>query len=260
MRIPSTFLIGCFVFLCLTGCVSYEQLVNYGEDFPNPPKVEINNPPDIRIKANDVLGIKVFCSETALAAPFNMSFSPQGDNYMSLESMQLSGYLVGEEGGIDFPVLGYLKLEGMTISEAKDFLIEQLKAHLKDPVVNLRLLNFRVTVSGEVRNPGSFHIVDERVSLPDALAFAGDLTDYADRRNILLVREEGGVRRLEEINLQSAGFFKSEFYYLKQNDLIYVRPLKSKAGAIQDQTVKTVSVLSAAATMAAVLVALFKGS
>jgi polysaccharide export outer membrane protein len=241
-----------------TACVSFKELQNYQEDQPDTTQFAIKSLPNIRIQANDVLSIRVFSGEESLAKPFNLTSTQQAEGYMNVESIQLSGYLVNQEGTIDFPVLGTLKLEGMSISEAKQFLLEQLKAHLKDAVVNMRLLNFRVTVSGEVRNPGAFNIYNERVSLLDALALAGDLTDYADRKNILLIREKDGVRSMHPINLKSASFFQSEFYYLKQNDLIYVRPLKQKAGAVEDQTSKAVPILSALGTLAAILIALFK--
>jgi polysaccharide biosynthesis/export protein len=257
MRILSIFL-GAFIVLSLTtSCVVHKQLLSYQESLPDTTLMSPNKLPRIRIQANDVLGIKIFSTEMELAAPFNVTSSQHGDSFINIESIQLSGYLVDQEGVISFPVLGNLKLEGLSISEARDTIVERLKLHLKDPIVNIRLLNFRVTVSGEVRNPGSFNIINERISLLDALALAGDLTDYADRKDVLLVREMDGVQSLNRINLQTANFFQSEFYYLKQNDLIYVKPIKAKAGAIQDQTSKTVPILTAAATVAAVLIALF---
>jgi polysaccharide biosynthesis/export protein len=251
--------ISAFVLLVmLAGCVSHKQLLNYQENFPGTPEMTINKLPNIRIQPNDVLSIKVFGSEMELVAPFNITSSEQSGSFVNLEAIQLTGFLVNQQGTIDFPVLGKLKLEGLSVTEVKDSLVERLKTYLKDPVVNVRLLNFRVTVSGEVRNPGAFNVVNERISVLDALALAGDLTDYADRRDILLVRESNGVRSLNRINLQSADFFHSEHYFLKQNDLIYVKPLRAKAGAVQDQSSKAVPILSAAATVAAVLIALFK--
>jgi polysaccharide biosynthesis/export protein len=239
-----------------TSCVAYKQLLNYQENFPDKTQMDVSNKPDIRIQPNDVLGIKVFSTELELAAPFNLN-DQLNSNLINIEAIQLNGYLVNQKGEIDFPVLGTLKWQGFSIAEAKESLLLKLEQHLKDPVVNLRLLNFRVTVSGEVRNPGAFTILNERVSLLDALALAGDLTDYADRGDVLLVRENNGVRSLNKINLHSADFFQSEHYYLKQNDLVYVKPIKAKAGAVQDQTSKAVPILTALATIAAVLIALF---
>ena len=242
----------------MSSCISHQQLVNYQENLPDTTLLAPKKLPNIRIQPNDVLGIKVFSTEMELAAPFNLTSPQQSESFFNIESIQLSGYLVNQEGTISFPVLGTLKLEGLSISEAKDSIVKKLKLHLKDPIVNLRLLNFRVTVSGEVRNPGAFNVVNERVSMLDALALAGDMTDYADRKDVLLVRENAGIQSIVHINLQSASIFQSEYYYLRQNDLIYVKPIKAKSGAIEDQTSKTVPILSAAATVAAVLIALFK--
>lgn len=243
--------------LCLTcGCVSYDQLVNYRGDLPNPQNLRIESLPDIKVQPNDVLNIKVHSTDLETAAPFNLNPLEQAGNFVSLETMQFNGYLVDENGVIDFPVLGNIKLQGLTISESKELIKQKLKVHLKDPVVNIRLLNFTVTVTGEVKNPGSFTIVNERISLLDALALAGDLTGHANRGNILLVREKEGIRSLQRIDLQSASFFTSEFYFLKQNDLIYVEPIRAKSGDVQDQTSKTVPVIGVAATLLAIIVSL----
>ncbi|HOY19031.1 MAG TPA: polysaccharide biosynthesis/export family protein [Haliscomenobacter sp.] len=257
MRIFSSLFWVLIVLGLTSSCVSHKQLLNYQENLPDTAFTVPKRLPNIRIQPNDVLGIKVFSTEMELAAPFNVTSSQFSESFINIESIQLSGYLVSQEGTISFPVLGNLKLEGLSISEARDSIVEKLKQHLKDPIVNLRLLNFRVTVSGEVKNPGAFNVINERISLLDALALAGDLTDYADRKDVLLVREVGGVQSLNRINLQTASFFQSEFYYLRQNDLIYVKPIKAKSGAVQDQTSKAVPILTAAATVAAVLIALF---
>jgi polysaccharide export outer membrane protein len=264
----------------LSSCVSHRRLVSYQGDFMDsqanpvvanyygwegkplvnmdPENIPIGPPPKIRIQPNDVLSIKVHSSDVETAAPFNLTPVQEGGGYINVETMQMNGYLVDQQGGIDFPVLGKIVLEGMTISEAKEMVKEKLKVHLKDPVVNMRLLNFTVTVSGEVRSPGSFVIVNERISLPDALALAGDLTDYANRRNVLLVRENGVSRSLHRIDIQSIEFFNSEFYYLKQNDLIYVEPIRAKTGSVQDKSSKTLPVIGTAATLVAVVVALLR--
>lgn len=237
------------------GCVSHNQLVNYQGDIPNPQNIKIENPPGIRIQPNDVLSIKVHSTDLETAAPFNLTPLELGDN-VSVETMQLNGYLVDGYGTVDFPVLGNIEIQNLTISEAKEKIKERLKEHLKDPVVNIRILNFTVTVTGEVNSPGSFTVINERISLLDALALAGDLTGHASRSNVLLVRENNGARSLNRIDLLSAAFFNSEFYYLKQNDLIYVEPIRAKTGDVQDQTSKTVPVIGVAATLLAIIVSL----
>lgn len=251
----------CVLLLFLTvtnGCISYNQLLSYQNDLPDTTRMAIAHLPDIRIQPNDVLSIKVYSTDVETAAPFNLMPVEDGPGVQSLETMQLNGYLVDESGTIDFPVLGTLHLAGNKISEAKALIRDQLKEHLKEPVVHMRLLNFKVTVTGEVQNPGSFTVVNERISLPDALALAGDLTGHANRRNVLLVREKDGYGVFHHIDLQSAEFFYSDFYYLKQNDLIYVEPIRAKTGDVQDQTSKTVPIIGVAATLVAVIIGLVK--
>jgi polysaccharide biosynthesis/export protein len=246
------------VFIAFSGCVSHKQLLNFQEKFPALTQTAMTKMPDIRIQPNDVLGIKVYSTDMDLVVPFNISSPQQNDGYVNIESILLSGFLVDKEGKIDFPVLGRVELKGLSIAEAKDLFLEKLKPYLKDPVVNIRLLNFKVTVSGEVHRPGGFNVFNDRISLLDALALAGDLTDYADRRDVLLVREVDGIQFLNKINLQTAEFFQSDYYYLKQNDLIYVKPIKAKSGAIQDRSSKSAPILSAVATVVAVFIAIFK--
>lgn len=244
--------------LLINGCVSYDKLVSYKEDSLLLDSVVIANAPDIRIQPNDVLNIRVYGSDTKTAAPFNLTPEDAGSFYNDVQLVQLSGYLVDKQGMIDFPVLGTLSVSGKTISEVKKMLNEQLKIHLKDPVVNVRLLNFRITVSGEVLNPGSITIINERITIPEAISMAGDLTEYADRSNVLLVREENGIRTFNRINLQSSKLFQSDFFYLKQNDYLYVEPIPAKAGAVQDQTNKTIPIITAAATLIAVVLSITK--
>ncbi len=250
------FVIGWFLFLSLNGCVSYKQLLSYQDELLDSTVVKRLIPPKIIIQPNDVLSINVHGSDQETAAPFNLE--DQNNFGFSVESVQLSGYLVDEDESIDFPVLGNVKLGGLTTTGAKKRLTELLKDYLKEPVVNIRLLNFRVTVSGEVLSPGSFSVTNERLSIPDALALAGGLTDYANRANILVVREIGEEMILNRVNLQNTDFFTSEYYYLKQNDLIYVEPLKSKAGAVSDQTNKVVPIVSAVGALIAIVVALIQ--
>lgn len=247
--------VAVILFLC-NGCISYDKLTNYQESPAYADSVRITNAPEIRIQPSDVLSIRVFSSDTKSAMPFNITPADVGNNFTSVELIQLSGYLVDKAGTIDFPEIGTMAIAGMTISEVKEFVLEKLKIYLKDPVVNVRLLNFRITIAGEVLNPGSYNILNERVTIPEAISMAGDLTDYADRSNVLIVREENGVRSFHRVNLQTSDLFQSELFYLKQNDYLYIDPINAKAGAIQDQTNKTIPIITAAATLIAVVVSI----
>ncbi len=240
--------------LSLANCVSYEGLVNYGDKTSSSHKIPIENAPKIVIQPYDVLSIKVFASDPEAAKPFNIITDLEGSSGYNIELIQLNGYLVDESGQIDFPTLGKITLKNKTIEEAKTFLLLKLEPFLNNPVVNIRHLNFKVTVSGEVLRPGTFTVFDNRISLPEALSLAGDLSDYANRESILIVREQNGERSFHRVNLLSANLFQSEYFYLKQNDLVYVEPVQAKTGAVRDQTSKTIPVITAAATLIAVIV------
>jgi polysaccharide biosynthesis/export protein len=130
---------------------------------------------------------------------------------------------------LQFPVLGDIKVSGQTKSEVVALLKQKLKYAIKDPIINMRIVNFKVTVQGEVTRPGSFAIASERVTLPEALSLAGDLTIFGKRNNIVLVREINNKKSFNRIDITKADFINSPFYYLSQNDLIYVEPNNAKS-------------------------------
>lgn len=236
----------------LSGCVAKKNLVNFenqGRELPNQQPMK---PVEITLEAGDVVNIEISGSDELTLAPFNASQINNGLN--TLEAIQLTGYLIDKDGFITFPIVGEVNIKDLTVSEAKVKLQRELSDYLKDPVVNVRLLNFRVTVSGEVRSPGQFTVLNERISVPDALALAGGLTDYSNRNAVLLVREENGVRNQVRLDLQDDNFFDSPYYYLKQNDMLYIEPRRYKTGAVPDQTNKILPVLGAITGVAALLV------
>lgn len=164
------------------------------------------------------------------------------------------GYLVNREGFIDFPVLGKMSVKGLSMSQLKDTLVKKLTIYLKDPIVNVRLLNYKITVLGEVNRPATYNLQSERVSIVDAIGMAGDLTIFGKRENILLVREENGQRNFVRMNFNSSKIFESPYYYLKQNDVVYVEPNKSKIAATDTQTIRNVSILTSIITLLVVAI------
>ena len=141
------------------------------------------------------------------------------------------GYLVDKEGNIDFPQLGVIKVQGMTRAELTKYIKSQLieKGLVKDPIVTIQFLNFKVSVLGEVNRPGTFEITSDRITLLDALSLAGDLTIYGQRENIKVVREENGERVVVSLDLRNKDLLSSPYYYLQQNDVVYVEPNATKA-------------------------------
>ena len=247
------------ILLLFQSCISHESLMNYhaGSELPINQPIPITNPKNIRIQVNDVLDIKVHSQDILTAAPFNLI--PSGTSNLNDPNLyQLQGYLVDEKGIIDFPVLGELAIAGKTKEEMKKMLLEKLQVYLKSPVVNIRFLNFKITVSGEINLPGTFQVYNERVTLSEIITTAGDMTPYADRTQILIVREVEGNRTFGRVDMSASDFFRSDYYYLQQNDFIYVEPLEAKRGAVRDNSNKVLPFVSAFVSIAALLISALK--
>lgn len=181
------------------------------------------------IQPDDLLSIIVSCEDIEAAKPFNGPMIGLGrENGTSSAQQAPSGYLVDKEGYIDFPVLGKMQVRGMTRKELSEVLKEKISEYLKNPIVTIQYLNFRVTVLGEVKNPGSYQVLGERVSILDALGMAGDLQINAKRKNVLVVREKGNEKQFARMDLTSTEFLDSPFFYLQQNDVVYVEPNRGR--------------------------------
>lgn len=191
--------------------------------------------PEIHIKPNDELTITVTSTNPEAAEPFNMTL--RGENYSSSVSTnvtkQLYTYVVDQDGYITFPVLGKVKVGGLTRPQCEDFLLDQVKPYFAEeerPVVKVRYSSFTVTVIGEVSGSRTLNVSNERLSIIEALAQAGDLSVYGKRPNVLLIRElPNGEKVTARYNLNDANMLNSDFYYLQQNDVVYIEPHKAKA-------------------------------
>lgn len=185
------------------------------------------------LQPDDQLLIIVSSENPEAASPYNLktySYNGSAENAMAQERNQ--AYVVDKDGNIEFPMLGTIKVGGLTRIETTNKIKNLLKnGHISDPIVNLRLLNFKVSVLGEVVKPGMFSISGERVTLMEALALAGDLTIYGKRNNILLIREKNGTKTYEKIDITKTDFINSSNYYLSQNDVIYVEPNKTRVNS-----------------------------
>ncbi len=157
-------------------------------------------------------------------AVYTTTDGSQTDNQSTTLREEYSLYVVDKNGNIEVPVLGTMKVEGLSTLEVADLLRRKVSEHVQDPIVDVKLANFRVNVLGEVKTPGAKTVKTERYTIFDALADAGDLTMYGRRDNVLLVREDAGVRSFHRLNLNDANIVNSQYYYLKQNDVVYVEP------------------------------------
>jgi len=192
----------------------------------------------ITLKPDDLLGITVSTTDMSLVTPFNStsSIAPYGTSSSASASGVLTsnpsfqGYLINKDGMIDFPVIGKLKLAGLTTTEASKLIIDTLKSYISTPItVNVRIQNFKVIVLGDVARPGTFIMPSERVTLLEVIGVAGDLTISGLRKNILIIRDEDGKKKEIRVDLTSAEFMNNpSAFYLKQNDILYVQPNKLK--------------------------------
>ena len=185
------------------------------------------------IQQDDLLLITVSAPDAEAAAPFNLEATmvPSALGQSSLAQRQQQLYLVNQKGMVDFPVLGELQFGGKTKTEVVAFLKDKLKKYLKDAIVNMRIMNYKVSVQGEVVRPGTYAVNSERITLPEALSLAGDLTIYGKRDNIIIIREVDGKKSFNRIDITKADFINSPYYYLSQNDMVYVEPNGAKANS-----------------------------
>ena len=247
------------IFFVLIGsqlaCVKHPQLLYFRNqsEFAALNNHKITNNIRIKIQPDDALFILVKSLDQETAEPFNLFSS--ANVALASNNPTLSGYLVDTEGNIDFPVLGRLKLEGRTIDEAKKYIIDKLKPYLLNPVVTIRFMNFRYTVLGEVGAPNTISVPGERITILEALGQAGDLTPYSNREKILVIREQSGKREFGYINIQSPEIFDSPYFYLQQNDIIYVEPIPAATATVRDPITEILPIVSGILSIAAIIFA-----
>ncbi|MEG1839394.1 MAG: polysaccharide biosynthesis/export family protein, partial [Bacteroidaceae bacterium] len=182
----------------------------------------------------DLLSVTVSSSNPEASVPYNLTVptiqTPQVLQYTTTQPI-LQTYLVDNNGNIMFPILGELHLGGLTKSEAEAYIINRLKPSFKEaPIVNVRLVNYKISVLGEVQNPNTFTVANEKINIFEALALAGDMTIYGKREKVKLLREDSeGRKNIVELDLNRSDVVNSPYFYLQQNDVVYVEPNKAKA-------------------------------
>jgi polysaccharide biosynthesis/export protein len=220
--------------LVFTACVNSRNVVYFNdvEDSVIPTEVKAIEP---LIQRNDLLSISVSSLNPEASKIFNSpnESDAQSVNMAAGRSTSVSGYLVNSDGYIQFPILGNIKAAGLTKKQLRDEISRSLvnRKLLLDPIINIRYLNYKVTVLGEVANPTVVNAPSEKITLLEALGLAGDLTIYAKRHNVMVIREEEGKRIVKRINLNSKEFLTSPYYYLQSNDIVYVEPDKAKVAS-----------------------------
>lgn len=177
-----------------------------------------------KIQSGDILSISVSSLSPESNVLFNNVLLPTANNNNVIADKLDEGYLVDKDGFINFPVLGKIRLAGFSKEEATQKMTDLIKENVKNPIVNIRYLNFSVTVIGEVNTPSTFVIPSEKVNVLEALGLAGDMTAFGRRENVLIIREKEGVRTTSRINLNNKDVLNSPYFYLQQNDIVYVEP------------------------------------
>lgn len=208
--------------ICLTSCASKKEIL-YLQDSEENSSAEINYQ-ITTIQPNDILSINIETINPEAAIPYNRGAS--GSQLTNLQILQLQGYLVSNSGSINFPVIGEIDIANLTTAEAEDKIKKELVegGHLNNPIVNLRIVNAKITVLGEVKGPGTFNFTEQNITILQALGYAGDLTINGKRDDIIITRDVEGVRQISHIDLTNTEFMKSEFYYVRPNDVIIVNP------------------------------------
>ena len=245
------FFLGCIVMAAMMGgtsCSSYKSALYMQESevFNETSKSQLY---DFRIMPKDELTIVVSTTDPEASAPFVRKLGQSkefgGSSTTGMQNANLLSYLVDNNGYIDFPVLGLVKAAGLTRWE----LAKEIKGmivggnYIKDPVVTVEFMNFKISVMGEVTSPGTYNIEGDKITILQALSLARDLTIFGRRDNVSVIREQDGERVIYQVDLRSASIFESPAYYLQQNDIVYVEPNKVRAGqsTINENNIKSVS-------------------
>ena len=216
--------------LVMTSCMIPEK-ISYMKDIKPNVRYSIPQKPEMRIQPDDRLRIMVFSQKPVLSAPFNArvggyQVSAEGEISMTGDAIIEEGYLVDREGNIEFPVLGMLRVEGLTLQELSDLIKDNLRKRtmLGDALVTVSFLNFKILLMGEVGGAGILSVPEGRITLLEAILQSGGLTNNASMKDVEVIREDENGRRMMKVDLRTMSMFNSSVFYLQQNDIVYVRP------------------------------------
>ncbi|MBC3789118.1 polysaccharide biosynthesis/export family protein [Spirosoma utsteinense] len=251
-----------FLGLCvwMSGCINSKELVLYQKSEGGRDTIALPARYIPAIRVGDVLSVQVSSLSPEATTFFNpyaamtaMTGTAGMQNNPTTPIPYTPGYVVSEEGQIELPLVGRQAVVGLTNSQAAVQIRQKLLDFLKEPTVNVRNLNFQISISGEVARPALFSIPNEHISLPAALGLAGDITIYGRRDNVLIIREENGQRMFHHVDLTQRDIFKSPYFYLHPNDIVYVEPGKARV-ANADRTYQLLPILLSALSVISIIV------
>ena len=251
MKISVRFIVVLMGITFITSCASRKEVV-YFQDTGNFETLVNNNDFVSKFKVDDLVSIHVSSLNPEASAPFNL-FRGRAEGGFQAEQVD---YLVDQAGEIDFPVIGKLKIEGLSPDELRTLLRNRLSDYLKDPIINIRLRNFTVTILGEVNRPGTYPVNGEQITILEALGLASDLTIRGVRENVLVIRDFNGTKVYNRIDLTSKNMVKSPVFYLTQNDVVYVEPNRSgiTASSLDNRANIAISIASVLITSTVILI------
>lgn len=235
--------------------------VTYFRDIPDSIKqltIKISDFKDPQIQPDDILSIVIQTIDPQSSSTVNQPNAAPigGTNTISGNAAPTTlGYLIDKNGIVSIPIIGDVKLAGMSTSQARDAIREKAEKYYISPNVQVRFANFKITVIGEVMKPATYTVPNERVSVLDAIGFAGDLSIYGKRENILLIRDSVGAKQFVRLNLNSSELFKSPYFYLRQNDVIYVEPNEAKIATTDAARTRTLAVMGSVISLLIVIAA-----
>ncbi|MET1054822.1 MAG: polysaccharide biosynthesis/export family protein [Pedobacter sp.] len=247
-----------FSFIVLISSCGTPQNVIYFSDLDS---TKVNSIPVAKFKepliqTDDILSINIQTLDIDAPPGLNQSTSSTSSSSSSTEDKSSSqqgavatGFLVDEDGNVEIPMIGPLKLAGLTTNQARELVRKSAAKYYKDPTVQVRFANYKITILGEVTRPSTYTVPYKKVTVLDAISMAGDLTIYGKRENILLMRENGDHKDVVRLDLNSSSLMASQYYYLKQNDIIYVQPSKAKSAANNAPRVQLITIAISVATL-----------
>lgn len=242
--------------ILLTGCASTKNTTYFqnvsDSIYRSSEPISLSGYTDPIIRPNDILQISVQTidpqSTASMGTQSTSTYAIQGGSAVSGGQM-IQGYLVDKNGNVELPLVGKIKIGGLSTEKAREAISEKAKVYYKDPVVNVRLANFYISVLGEVTRPSQYVIPNEKVTILDAIAMAGDLTIYGKRDNVMLIREENGEKKAIRFDLRSSTLFQNPYFYLRQGDVLYVEANKAKVAASDARMLRTVGIITSVASL-----------
>lgn len=254
-------LLMAWMLIQLSSCANYKEIPYFknipsdsGYVYKDGVQIKTATYEEIKIQPNDILNIAIQTIDPDLNATI-MGDAPKPTIGVSVSgnNNNIQGYLVDHEGMIELPIAGKIKVGGLTTVEAKEQIRLKALVFYKNPVVNVRIANFKVTVMGEVIRPGAYLINGERATILDALGEAGDMSIFGVRTNVLLSRNENGKQKVVRFDLTSTDIYESPYFYLKQGDVLYIQPSKSKAASTDGAAIRTYAIISSTLSLVVVL-------